>query len=341
MFKTLAEPEWGSIVVYKGSRLVLKPNTHLIIGIPSCIVQYNIQRMFRDMRLMCIDEADALLTGGEKKATWEILEIVRKLCQWDIRKKDCTLGMNNTSSDFVAKDNEPTVRESGAKLPFCQMIFTAATMPAGGRMTVQSRLKRWLPKTTLFITTEQTHQTINSAETLFIDISNQPNTGSHLPAMKFSHLLKDLLKLEEEQLAKEETPPRVLVFTNTVPHAETVYGFLLDRPCGMMTSKNTGDGVPPVQSSPWWKERVGQFHSKLDPEQRAETLRRFQTGEVCVLICTDLASRGLDLPEVAAVIQFDFPVNAADYLHRAGRTARAGRSGKGIIGWPTRIACNG
>ena len=46
---------------------------------------------------------------------------------------------------------------------------------------------------------------------------------------------------------------------------------------------------------------------------------------------TDLASRGLDLPDITAVIQVDFPVNSADFLHRAGRTARAGKSGIGII----------
>ena len=48
-----------------------------------------------------------------------------------------------------------------------------------------------------------------------------------------------------------------------------------------------------------------------------------------MLVSTDLAARGLDLPRVTAVIQFDFPVNSADYLHRAGRTARAGNSGEG------------
>lgn len=48
-----------------------------------------------------------------------------------------------------------------------------------------------------------------------------------------------------------------------------------------------------------------------------------------MLVSTDLAARGLDLPRVTAVIQFDFPVNSADYLHRAGRTARAGSSGEG------------
>ncbi len=62
-----------------------------------------------------------------------------------------------------------------------------------------------------------------------------------------------------------------------------------------------------------------------------ETLRQFRESAVRVLICTDLASRGLDLPDVTAVIQFDFPGNSADYLHRAGRTARAGREGAGKL----------
>ncbi|KAG6605763.1 DEAD-box ATP-dependent RNA helicase 10, partial [Cucurbita argyrosperma subsp. sororia] len=59
-------------------------------------------------------------------------------------------------------------------------------------------------------------------------------------------------------------------------------------------------------------------------------LNKFKAGECNVLICTDVASRGLDIPSVDMVINYDIPSNSKDYIHRVGRTARAGRSGVAI-----------
>jgi len=71
------------------------------------------------------------------------------------------------------------------------------------------------------------------------------------------------------------------------------------------------------------------YHGELNSVARAENLRRFRqagsdptSDEPKVLVCTDLAARGLDVPQVDHVVMFDFPLNALDYLHRSGRTAR-------------------
>lgn len=68
------------------------------------------------------------------------------------------------------------------------------------------------------------------------------------------------------------------------------------------------------------------YHGELNSSARAENLERFRSGEFHILVCTDIAARGLDVPEVDHVVMFDFPLNPLDYLHRAGRTAR-GTSG--------------
>ncbi|CAM9912209.1 unnamed protein product, partial [Phaeothamnion confervicola] len=66
------------------------------------------------------------------------------------------------------------------------------------------------------------------------------------------------------------------------------------------------------------------YHGEVPSIDRAENLRRFKLGEVRHLVATDIAARGLDMPNVAHVINFDFPLNPIDYLHRSGRTARMG-----------------
>jgi ATP-dependent RNA helicase DDX31/DBP7 len=74
------------------------------------------------------------------------------------------------------------------------------------------------------------------------------------------------------------------------------------------------------------------LHGSLTQNIRTATLKSFaESGDPCVLICTDVASRGLDLPNVDYVIEYDPPFSADDHLHRVGRTARAGRDGRALI----------
>ena len=72
---------------------------------------------------------------------------------------------------------------------------------------------------------------------------------------------------------------------------------------------------------------VGALHGDMDQKSRTETLDQFKTNKLTLLVASDVAARGLDIPAVSHVFNFDVPVHAEDYVHRIGRTGRAGRSG--------------
>jgi len=73
------------------------------------------------------------------------------------------------------------------------------------------------------------------------------------------------------------------------------------------------------------------IHGDLDQKYRMDTLEGFRTGSLQFLVASDVAARGLDIPSVSHVYNFDVPTNAEDYVHRIGRTGRAGRNGKALM----------
>ncbi|MCB1773946.1 MAG: ATP-dependent RNA helicase RhlB [Gammaproteobacteria bacterium] len=100
---------------------------------------------------------------------------------------------------------------------------------------------------------------------------------------------------------------RVIVFINTKREADKVWGFL------------EGNGHPAAILS-----------GDVPQKKRLSLLKRFASGEVSVLVATDVAARGLHIEGVTHVINYDLPEDAEDYVHRIGRTARAGAEGDAI-----------
>lgn len=73
-----------------------------------------------------------------------------------------------------------------------------------------------------------------------------------------------------------------------------------------------------------------EVHGNMSQQERMAGIETFQRGEADFLLCTDLVARGLDIPAVKAVLNFSFPVEPKRYLHRIGRTARAGSHGVAV-----------
>ncbi|KAI3385706.1 hypothetical protein SNEBB_009175 [Seison nebaliae] len=75
---------------------------------------------------------------------------------------------------------------------------------------------------------------------------------------------------------------------------------------------------------------VGELHGNLTQQQRIEVMKKFKKKEIDILIATDLASRGIDIPDVNTIINYTMPASLKHYIHRVGRTARAGKQGTSV-----------
>lgn len=72
------------------------------------------------------------------------------------------------------------------------------------------------------------------------------------------------------------------------------------------------------------------MHSDLEQKQRDEVMLAFKAGRIDILVATDIVARGIDIDDIKLVINYDVPHDAEDYVHRIGRTARAGREGSAV-----------
>ena len=75
--------------------------------------------------------------------------------------------------------------------------------------------------------------------------------------------------------------------------------------------------------------QVAAIHGDLSQDKRTAAIIALRDGSVPLLVATDVAARGLDIPDVALVLNFSFPLTVEDYCHRIGRTGRAGKTGQG------------
>ncbi|MCQ2591691.1 MAG: DEAD/DEAH box helicase [Treponema sp.] len=106
-------------------------------------------------------------------------------------------------------------------------------------------------------------------------------------------------------ILKHESPESVIIFSNT------------KRSCEVVAKRLQMNDI-----------KADFLIGDLPQSKRLQILKKFKAGEIKVLVATDVAARGIDVDDLAMVINYDLPVEAENYVHRIGRTARAGKSGK-------------
>ncbi|OJJ45735.1 hypothetical protein ASPZODRAFT_68827 [Penicilliopsis zonata CBS 506.65] len=123
--------------------------------------------------------------------------------------------------------------------------------------------------------------------------------------------LRQLLRPATASSSDVRLRPPFLIFTQTIPRAVALHSELLYD--------------IPVEAG--GSSRIAVLHSDLSDIQRSEIMKGFRKGEIWILVTTDLLARGVDFRGINGVVNYDIPNSAAVYVHRVGRTGRAGREG--------------
>ncbi|KAK4358202.1 hypothetical protein RND71_023812 [Anisodus tanguticus] len=282
----------------------------------------------RSVKYVVFDEADMLLCGSFQNQVLQLINMLRFDEKQLSRSKNSEAEMSSSSeldefrdlkADFGEdedddgdEDENTEVGEESANLEAetkglkrrdwrrvrkiyersKQYIFVAATLPENGKRTAGGVLKRMFPDAT-WVSGNYLHQHSPRLEQKWIEVSVDTQVDTLINAVKNGNSMAD----------SGPGVLRTMVFANTVEAVEAVAKIL------------TGAGV-----------ECFLYHSDSSLEERTKNLLDFQQ-EGGVFVCTDAAARGIDIPNVSHVIQAEFATSAVDFLHRVGRTARAGKPG--------------
>lgn len=280
----------------------------------------------RSVKYVVFDEADMLLCGSFQNQVVRLIDMLRFDEKQLSRSKNSGAEMSSTSDleefrdlkadygeDEDEDDDEDTeVGEDKANLEADtkglkrrdwrrvrkiyerskQYIFVAATLPENGKRTAGGVLKRMFPDAK-WVSGNYLHQHSPRLEQKWIEVSVDTQVDTLINAVKNGNSTAD----------SGPGVLRTMVFANTVEAVEAIVNIL------------TGVGI-----------ECFCYHSDSSLEERTQNLLDFQQ-KGGVFVCTDAAARGIDIPNVSHVIQAEFATSAVDFLHRVGRTARAGQPG--------------
>lgn len=171
---------------------------------------------------------------------------------------------------------------------------------------------------------------------------------SYLPKERQTLMFSATFPLEVEKLARQvlRNPAEVKIAVSKPAEGITQSVYILHEEqklplvMDMFADKERGKGIIFASSKEKVRDlyyslrrrgvKVAQIHSDLENAERTQTLLDFKNNKIQLLVATDVVSRGIDIDDIEFVINYDVPAQPEDYVHRIGRTARAGARGEGI-----------
>jgi len=284
---------------YGKQRKALNRRVDIVVATPGRLLKHwdagNVY--FGDVQHVVVDEMDTMLEQGFQVDLQKLLHPMLYKQKGNVDDPDATVEgapriiltsatMTQAITKLIGNKRDETV---GTKKHFIKLSEDPSS---------QEKAKISLPNIQI-MKAPGLHKVVPRLQQVFVDVGNVDklsllsdvvHSGGRGAAIKRSDL---------------ESTALTIVFCNTVSSARAAQHALAEA------------GIPSLS-----------YHGELNSAARTDSLNRFRSAgagnpdEPSVIVCTDLAARGLDIPEVDHVVMFDFPLNALDYLHRSGRTAR-------------------
>lgn len=255
------------------------------------------ESLFRSIQHLVLDEADMLLEGSYVNDIEKILDAFKFIRRGMIR------------------NGEIAVHEI-----ITQRILVAATLPSYGLRSIEKYIESKFPLA-VKITNDHLHKQHPRINQEYYKVNDESAisrerlniiiaaiNGANIDAIRFDKVTKtvhdeDLGTVPSENRRNSEGSS--MIFVNTA------------ATCIELAAALREAGV-----------ECAEFHKNLMPQQKESELKLFREEQVKVIVCTDAAARGLDIPNVRHVIQAEFALNVVQHLHRIGRASRAGALGK-------------
>ncbi|CAG9764378.1 unnamed protein product [Ceutorhynchus assimilis] len=299
----------------------LRRGVHVLIGTPGRLLDHMLHTAafnVKHVRCLVLDEADRLLDMGFKK------DIVRLVEEIDSHKGNSSYDpLAMLKGQKASKTNEEKTTQNDER----QTLLLSATLTKG-----IAELADFTMKKHVYIDALDESATTNPDHMII------PNTVKQEYILTF--VKHRLVTLSAFLVSKAKENSKTFVFMATTQmvdfHYELFTKYLLKMPINKGKLKN-GDVLLLDEEDDSDDEmqaldmEIFKLHGSMTQQERKAVFNGFRKAEKGILLCTDIAARGIDVPEADCIVQYTGPQSDEDYLHRVGRTGRAGKSGSAII----------
>ena len=288
---------------------LLKEKPQIVIGGPARLLELiHLKKLKADaVETLVLDEADRLLSPELRNDTEGLLERLPRRVQ--------LIGNSATVSDYTRKvlqnARDAIDRASEEKAP-AESGKASGSKDSAGKISTDMAAN-------------------GNKDAGAKDSGNTPADRNPADRKQAASAIEFVTLPTEDVLRKRIT--HVAIFAERRDKIDTLRSFInAVKPKKLLVFTAKSDQIENIASKLRYRKlECEALSAKIGKQERKSAIDRFRSGKVSILVTTDLASRGLDIPDVTHVVQLDLPQTADFFIHRAGRTARAGKTGMNCV----------